>query len=164
MRKRSASNVPCDENIQNDDIRLLNGIKKIIRCVPPYWQYLDPNCDGLKVCQSEQQLQDASNLITHYKDIMSTYHPPCVDMTSVDLVTKDLPQTNTEFLIKIIYTDDYYQEIQNSRDFSFETFFSGVGGFVGIFLGYSIFQIPELFTEFLSLIRRLKYDPITRKL
>ena len=45
----------------------------------------------------------------------------------------------------IRYTELVYQNIENSRGTSFETFFSGVGGFVGIFCGYSIMQVPEFF-------------------
>merc|ERR1719361_377879 len=59
------------------------------------------------------------------------------------IVNKDLPQENDEFKIIIQYTEDVYQNIENSKGTSFETFFSGVGGFVGIFCGYSIMQIPE---------------------
>ena len=36
------------------------------------------------------------------------------------------------------------EEIENSKSYDFESFVSGVGGFIGIFLGYSILQIPEL--------------------
>ena len=52
------------------------------------------------------------------------------------------------------YTQDYFEEINYLEAFNFETFFSNVGGFVGIFLGYSIMQVPELigyiFTLFLG--------------
>ncbi len=39
--------------------------------------------------------------------------------------------------------EKYYQEIEYVQDFGFESFWSGVGGFVGIFLGYSLMQFPE---------------------
>ena len=102
---------------------------------------LDRN--DLKVCQSSDQLRDASFLIENMKDFMNTYDPPCVEMNAMVIVNKDLPQENDEFKIIIQYTEDVYQNIENSKGTSFETFFSGVGGFVGIFCGYSIMQIPE---------------------
>ena len=51
---------------------------------------------------------------------------------------------NHWLVLDFVYMDDFYQEIVNVRDFGFESFWSGVGGFVGIFLGYSLLQIPDL--------------------
>ena len=38
----------------------------------------------------------------------------------------------------------YYEEIEYSKDFGSESFISNLGGFIGIFLGYSMMQLPEL--------------------
>ena len=46
--------------------------------------------------------------------------------------------------IQFIYTETNYQEIKNTMGFNLESFVSGIGGFVGIFLGYSTLQLPEL--------------------
>ena len=43
-----------------------------------------------------------------------------------------------------INADKSYQEIVNIQEFSFESFWSAVGGFLGMFLGYSLLQLPEL--------------------
>ena len=48
--------------------------------------------------------------------------------------------------------DKTYQEIVNERDFGFESFWSSVGGFVGIFLGYSLLEFPDLLDK---LVKRL---------
>ena len=54
------------------------------------------------------------------------------------------------------YLDNKYQEIVNEREFSFETFWSSVGGFVGIFMGYSLLQIPELVAGLYSWCRNIR--------
>ena len=46
--------------------------------------------------------------------------------------------------IKFSYQEQQYQELKYSADFDFETFVSNIGGFVGIFLGYSMMQFPQL--------------------
>ena len=63
------------------------------------------------------------------------------------IVNKDLPQAKDELKLVIKYTEDVYQEIENIKDISFEQFFSAVGGFVGIFLGYSFLQIPGMIED-----------------
>ena len=57
-----------------------------------------------------------------------------------------------------LYGDSVYEEIQNTRSFDLESFVSGVGGFIGIFLGYSILQLPELIGLFTSLMRNFRQD------
>ena len=46
-----------------------------------------------------------------------------------------LRHKNNESMIKFIYRDRQYEEINFARDFGFESFWSGIGGFVGIFIG-----------------------------
>ena len=51
---------------------------------------------------------------------------------------------NSSTLIKISYLENYYEEIKQIEDFGIQDFISNVGGFIGIFVGYSMIQIPEL--------------------
>ena len=52
--------------------------------------------------------------------------------------------------VEIWYMDKTYKETTNRRDFGFETFWSSIGGFTGIFLGFSLLQIPDLVVNFIS--------------
>ena len=58
--------------------------------------------------------------------------------------------------IMFMYEPKDYEEIQNTQDFDLESFVSGVGGFIGIFLGYSILQLPELLGSLTSLMSKLR--------
>ena len=63
--------------------------------------------------------------------------------------------------VMFLYEDSEYEEMQNTIAFDLESFVSGVGGFIGIFLGYSILQVPELMGSLTSLIRKLgQYNKI----
>ena len=46
--------------------------------------------------------------------------------------------------IRLTYLEKYYEEIVYAKDFGFESFLSGVGGYAGIFIGLSIMQFPDL--------------------
>ena len=46
--------------------------------------------------------------------------------------------------ISFTYKEKYYEEILYDRAFNPESFLSNVGGFVGMFLGYSLMQLPEM--------------------
>ena len=54
-------------------------------------------------------------------------------------------QNKNESSIKLIYRDRQYEEIRFSRGFGLEGYWSGIGGFVGIFIGFSMMQLPALF-------------------
>ena len=56
-----------------------------------------------------------------------------------------------DIAIKFIYTEKVYEEIQYTKAIGFESWLSNVGGFVGIFLGYSMMQFPELLLFFTTI-------------
>ena len=47
----------------------------------------------------------------------------------------------------IKFPDEIYTEILSLREFGPESLGAGIGGYIGIFVGYSIMQIPTLFIE-----------------
>ena len=66
-------------------------------------------------------------------------------------VETDFVNTSDLSLIELVYQERHYQEILYAKDFGFESFWSGLGGFVGIFLGYSLLQIPDLLGNYNAL-------------
>ena len=79
--------------------------------------------------------------------IMNSYDQPCIEMMiPINVHEGKGTDLAVGFLsLSIPYATDIFQEIQNVKDFNIETLWSSAGGFVGIFLGYSLLQIPEIF-------------------
>ena len=71
-----------------------------------------------------------------------------------DQQNEPMKTPHKEIDIKLIYNEGTYQEIVNTRDFGMDTFWISVGGFVGLFLGYSISHIPELIAGIPDLFRK----------
>ena len=109
----------------------------------------------LETCLTPNQLKKIHYYLENYKSILSTYDPPCLDMSLVGMVDTNSRQQGKHFGIKVRYTEGNYQHIENVKEFSFESFWSGVGGFVGIFLGYSLMQLPELVERMYSMFKRI---------
>lgn len=78
---------------------------------------------------------------------MNSYQQPCIDlMTPINVQeTHRGFHSSAHLSLTIPYATETFQEIQNVKDFSFETMFSSAGGFVGIFVGYSLLQMTILF-------------------
>ena len=99
--------------------------------------------DSYKCCTTSVEMADIFSAIKNKKAIMASYEQPC-DYMKVSVNVYQQEYAVDEVAIELVYMDENYQEFVNVRDFGFETFWSGVGGFVGIFLGYSLLQVPEL--------------------
>lgn len=155
LRKRANSNVPCDPNLVNDDEKLQKEIIRKIDCIPIYWRHMDNKPVGISFCKSPDQYREAFKLIQDYKDILLSYDAPCVEMTILSKFDKEEENIWKDPSMKCQYTQATYQEIENARNFNFESFLSGVGGFVGIFMGYSLLQVPQMFISLLFLMRKL---------
>ena len=50
--------------------------------------------------------------------------------------------------LEFIQGSELYQEIQNVRGFNKGDCWSGIGGFVGLIVGYSLMHLPELFSGY----------------
>ena len=163
LRKRPDSNTRCNPNIKNDDIKFQQKVIKQAGCVPIYWHYLETDRDTRKFCTSPEEVEKVAYFADNYKTVQATYDPPCVEMNGVAMIerwfTKKFDAQKKHF-IQIKYVESTYQEIQNVREFSFETFFAGIGGFVGIFLGYSILQIPDLLGNARLVLQQFKYPVV----
>ena len=153
LRKRSGSNVGCDEKLVDDDAKLQEYLIKRIKCIPAYWRRYDlPQ----KNCQSKTDLQNAYTFIEDYKPILNSYPAPCVQMEVSSKYDREEQNERDGPSILFKYENTDYEEIQNTQDFDLESFVSGIGGFIGIFLGYSILQIPDLIASLTSFIGRLR--------
>ena len=163
LRKRTNSNIPCNGEIRNDDLQILKEIIDRIDCIPVYWKHLIPAYKNLDGCDTPLKLENANKYIENVEEVMSTYDPPCVEMTSVVKLTRDLEQRDEKFEISIQYVQTFYQEIQNKVLYTFEVYFSSLGGFVGICVGTSMMEIPNVLEHLTSKARQTKQPAILGK-
>ena len=156
LRKRPDSNDPCNKDILNHDRYLQVATSKHIGCIPPYWRQIITDNLDLDECTTQIKLNEANSYIQNYKEILKSFDKPCVEMFVATTYNWQVTQSKDESIIRFIYKDKFYQQIEYVQDFGFESFWSGVGGFVGLFLGYSINQFPEMIGSFSFLFLWIK--------
>ena len=149
LRKRSDSVAQCDDDIVDYDLNIQESVckKNDIRCIPPFWKKRLQRSLALEACTSPRQLKRIYCYTRDYKDLLSNLTSPCVEMYNSIVWNWNARQENMESsqtVIKFLYLDKYYEEIQYLKEFDVEGLISNLGGFVGIFLGYSFMQLPEL--------------------
>ena len=144
LRKRPDSNYPCNYDIGDHDIYVQSSISKDLGCIPGYWMEKLPKTLQLDECTSPDKLKEAYQYVQNYRATLAKYPDPCTEMYASTTFNWQETKGSEKSLIKIIYKERYYEEIHYSKGFNPESLLSNVGGFVGIFLGYSMMQLPEL--------------------
>ena len=164
IKRRPDAVDSCDPS-PSDDTRFWRLIFKKITCLPSYWGMFAPVNTSLLPCKTFKEfskLKDLTNAktfgrdwkqdgkriqwIKENKEMMSSLSNPCNEMGIV--VTS---QVNHDFTNKIvekdvvifnfIYQMQNYQEIRNVKDYGLDSLGSSIGGFVGIFIGYSLLSL-----------------------
>ena len=156
LKKRPDSNNPCNADLEDDDLKLQTEIMKLVGCVPIYWKNIVTHDLGLSDCKTSEQLAKIYYHTRNYQDFFISYVPPCVTMNAIVMRHREKDSSGDELFMKFWYRDKHYQEIQNTKNFNFESFWSGIGGFVGIFLGYSMLQLVDVAENIPSFLRKVQ--------
>ena len=157
LQKRFTKHKPCVKN-HDYDLYLQEAVINKIECIPPFWMYKRKSNSHMKECTSIEKLEEINDMIVDiYKENLDysssvlkslEINPPCLDMFNSivwrNTKTGSRKLDDNSALIEISYLEKYYEEIKQVEDFGFQDFVSNVGGFIGIFVGYSMMQIPEL--------------------
>ena len=146
LRKRENSQIPCDQELKDDDKRFRDEIINQVGCIPNYWKSLVSNNNHFKTCETSNEMSEIFYYLMNKDEILSLYDQPCNYM-KVSVGALQQPYYPNYILLELAYMDESYQEFINAREFDIESFWAGVGGFVGMFLGYSLLQIPETLSQ-----------------
>ena len=77
-------------------------------------------------------------------------------LLSIDSINNAPSPKPTDMSMAFFYTEKTYEEIKYSRMMNFDGWISNVGGFIGIFLGCSMLQIPEFLVFIMGYIKAKK--------
>ena len=155
LRRRRNSKIPCDKDLQNDDDKFLKEIIKRVGCIPVYWIPQIKDHNNNKTCRTSRQMFEIYYYLTHKEMIMAQYHQPCNYM-KVSIETIQQPYYKRYILLQFTYMNENYEELLSFREFGIEGLGAGIGGYVGIFLGYSFLQIPSTLSSLWIRLKRYK--------
>ena len=165
LRKRPNSNPPCNKDISSFDQHLQQKLIDRLECIPTYWKNIQRSHSKYVECQSPIILKYAYNNISEVKNILEWNEQPCDEMIllSIDSINNNPTIIPKDITIEFIYTEKIYEEIEFTQAIGFENWLSNVGGFVGIFLGYSMMQFPEALSFIFEFFSKQKYKNLVRK-
>ena len=146
LRKRSTPTNPCNRSNIDEGYIFRSKIVDIMKCKPMYWDSLSDPKASLQVCETVDQLKKVYEMNVNITDIITKSPEPCdVMRIPVDTQRTGISLQPSMLYLSVLYLTTEYQEIINVRDFDLNSMFAGIGGFVGMFLGYSLLQLVDLF-------------------
>ena len=156
LRKRHDAINPCDKDLKNEDTKIMTAIIEEVGCIPSFWNDILANSGNILACKTATDYQKIYNYASNVALSRSLILQPCDEMLVVTNIVKESGRISKDAYLdqntkkKVTYLDmafvvgsEMFQEIDNLRAFGLESCWSGIGGFVGMFVGYSILQLPE---------------------
>ena len=155
LNKRSDAQIPCNPELIDEDSHIIETVVKDVGCVPAYWKPLmkKPDESNLTECTTSSQMKTAQDVITtNTQNALDLFDESCKEMTIVAGTESNFKNVTQEILIlKLHYLNEMFLEITNGERFSAQGFLCRIGGFLGMFLGFSLLQIPDIITALLTL-------------
>ena len=162
-RRRDKSNSPCLEVERYDlDTILEKQILSSIGCRPFYLERIKKYPPCTSQAKMKKVFKNSMKLLTN-ENVLESVPPSCVDIEKVVIQDDVIENDNDEeigwfenmkdhihnnsvwFRVSVIYEKQTYREIRQVRAYSVQSLVGNVGGYIGLFVGYSLLQIPELF-------------------
>ena len=166
--------MPCNPKLKNEDFKIIETIlnETKLKCIPIFWTEIYNFSSIYPTCDEDSDYEIVRELLVNFtmvsQSTRSKFDPPCEELmiessnqrikgrkvkeqyrstTNVrGQVIADIRKIyQRQYLdVRIRQVNDRYQMIKNNKEFTIESCLSGIGGFIGILVGLSVRQIPEI--------------------
>ena len=162
--RRNINKSPCNVNWKYDDqVIMMNAIREV-GCHPPHWIRMNdfPNCS------SKEQMKKFAELD------LKEHKPPCKQIKKVVYAYEELDHVeesifwgressdDTYFKVKIQFDDSSLMEIKSIRAFNFQSLIGNAGGYLGLFTGYTMLQLPGILSWVIEWVKA-RFDKNPKK-
>ena len=150
MRLRNKRGSPCNVNWMAYDAIIMEHVMASAKCRPPQIN----STQSLPICSSSMSMQKAK--APSYQTF-STQTPPCqsvqhshFDEEDIDLDDKFNPP---EVRLEIDSSHPTFKYIEHIKAFDAQSLIGNSGGYLGLFLGYALIQLPNAISALLSFFK-----------
>ena len=147
LQARNKKSRPCDEAWLGYDKNARLDMIRSVGCVPPYWKSQYPD-ESFQVCNNSNAMKKL------YLDLEWNQHTnPCRRMTRLTTDFIEYPtmyhdkEFGTEYMDKyfgvyLYFPKELFKNIVLVRSFDIQTLIGNAGGYIGLFLGNTLLQLP----------------------
>ena len=155
LRRRKSSKESCNPNSERSDEFLFRKVASTLNCRPSHWK----NVNHPTICNNSDAMRifNLAEKIFHDPDALDQIDLPCdelIDVHSekiyyprgtfgVDKLKDNIELYDNTTRLMIFFDRSIYREITHYRDYNLEGLIGNGGGYVGLFLGFAAWQIPD---------------------
>lgn len=145
VKHRKTRNYHCNQKIKENDEMRIRSMFEDNGCKPPWYK----EYEDVSVCKFKEKIKMFSKLNpTRYvracqsiHKILETYH----EFEILEFWKQDwLNEVYSLFEVMLEFQDGTYMEIRQIRAYSIQDLVGDIGGYLGLFLGFALLQIPEV--------------------
>ena len=168
LRQRPNDVTECNDALLNEDQKWRLSVIEEMGCIPVFMKrfffyetsFAENYTEKFSTFCNQTQYRLFKKAYTpfgNFQTVSKMYKRPCTQLNNIVATTKsytlieDKNITNVAF--KFVYPAEYKETI-NKQVIVLTELWSRIGGFVGILIGYSIMQIPEMFEKLLKWIKQ----------
>jgi len=148
----------CEQDWRNFDRIVLQNHINTVGCKSPY--YNDEMYNGTS-CKKEEWNKKASFDFVRVRNV----RPPCRSIESIDYIVDQMnsnknltwqgkPYTDW-FDIGLAIRNSQFKAIIQTKEIDFQCLIGYVGGYIGMFTGFALAQIPDILIVFFGFVKKL---------
>ena len=135
----------CNRNWQKYDEEIMLEKIKDVGCQPFHWMKIT----NAPLCQNQKQMKRFTQFnITEHKVACQSIQKILYNYEEFEILEDWtdgwINEISKMFEVLIEFQDDIYMEVRQMRDYGIQSVVGEIGGYMGLFLGFAILQIPEL--------------------
>ena len=155
LRRRNKQQQQCNDK-RNDDEKILEKFMSVVGCKPPHWDIIGDQQPCAKPGKMQMFGQPFVEWIPNVPSmqILDDLPPPCQDILEIHYEYSETKWDKAEFAgldvetdffeVNLAFPSSTYKEIIHVKEYDADSLVGYVGGYIGMFLGLGLLQVPEL--------------------
>lgn len=165
LKRRNKFSSPCNPDWENEETIIMDGIMASIGCRPPHWK-LNSN---LPNCSKPEEIEKFR--WPRYEDLQ-IFPPPCNVIENLQYDYEEAEGGENKgnskmstpwFAVHVCFPELSYKEIKHVKAYDIESFVGNAGGYIGLFLGYSLMCIPSWIAEMIHKVKETWIEKLNKK-
>ena len=157
VKRRNTLRSECLEESEKDQEHIISKLFEKTQCKPPNWKDAK-----YPVCKDRISLAKAYVHPMFFDDAKALNETilPCNQVKTIIFQTQDIPMAKDDNDVPsnnrtmyIIFKGTTYKEILHIRSFDIESLVGNMGGYIGLFLGFAVWQVPDGIKTILLMIK-----------
>ena len=154
VQSRSKRNHMCNEVLTDYDDNVFESVITSVGCKPMYFTLNN----SLPWCTAKEQMKRIGELHLSYFAIDNVDHIRCRRLEKLQFAATehDVEASATPTItIELSYKDLTYKEIKKVRAYGTQTLIGNAGGYLGLFVGYTLVSFPDMLKSAVKFINHL---------